>query len=276
MTLSHCIHCPQIPMDCSPADSSVHRLLHARILRGLPSFPPGDLPDPGIKSGSPALQADSLPSEPQWTGCSKIILLGSNRKKGTVFSCRSSFPWNPSVDGSGRPGPPRPCVVCITALTEGSCTLVQTLVPNLLLVTLEGESLLTAWWYPWFSKPDLWYIPSGGVSAPLCPGSPLGGSVELGAGWGWGSLAPCLGSLKIVLSSLLNSTSNLECHTRHLLQSVIRARRDAAVPWTSSPPLIPLHSLFHMGPSTSVSKLCLNAQDGSGTSYLMRQPSLFD
>ena len=29
------------------------------------SFPsPGDLPDPGIEPGSPALQADSLPSEP--------------------------------------------------------------------------------------------------------------------------------------------------------------------------------------------------------------------
>ena len=26
--------------------------------------PPGDLPDPGIKPGSPALQADSLSSEP--------------------------------------------------------------------------------------------------------------------------------------------------------------------------------------------------------------------
>ena len=25
----------------------------------------GDLPDPGIEPGSPALQADSLPSEPQ-------------------------------------------------------------------------------------------------------------------------------------------------------------------------------------------------------------------
>ena len=25
-----------------------------------------DLPDPGIKLGSPALQADSLPAEPQW------------------------------------------------------------------------------------------------------------------------------------------------------------------------------------------------------------------
>ena len=32
--------------------------------RGLPCPPPGDLPSPGIESGSPALQADSLPSEP--------------------------------------------------------------------------------------------------------------------------------------------------------------------------------------------------------------------
>ena len=31
---------------------------------GLPCPPPGDLPDPGIKLGSPALQADSLLSEP--------------------------------------------------------------------------------------------------------------------------------------------------------------------------------------------------------------------
>ena len=31
---------------------------------GLPFPSPGDLPDPGIKSGSPALQADPLPSEP--------------------------------------------------------------------------------------------------------------------------------------------------------------------------------------------------------------------
>ena len=32
--------------------------------RGLPCPPPGDLPDPGIKPRSPALHADSLPSEP--------------------------------------------------------------------------------------------------------------------------------------------------------------------------------------------------------------------
>ena len=30
---------------------------------GLPFSSPGNLPDPGIKPGSPALQADSLPTE---------------------------------------------------------------------------------------------------------------------------------------------------------------------------------------------------------------------
>ena len=32
---------------------------------GLPFPSPGDLPNPGIEPGSPALQADSSPSEPQ-------------------------------------------------------------------------------------------------------------------------------------------------------------------------------------------------------------------
>ena len=32
---------------------------------GLPFPTPGDLPNPGIKARSPALQADSLPAEPQ-------------------------------------------------------------------------------------------------------------------------------------------------------------------------------------------------------------------
>ena len=30
---------------------------------GLPCLPPGDVPDPGIEPGSPALLADSIPSE---------------------------------------------------------------------------------------------------------------------------------------------------------------------------------------------------------------------
>ena len=35
-----------------------------KFWRGLPSPSPGDLPDPVIEPGSPALQADSLPFEP--------------------------------------------------------------------------------------------------------------------------------------------------------------------------------------------------------------------
>ena len=90
-------------MDCSPPGSSVHGILQARILQwvafpfsrgssqprdqtqvsqiaggSLPaepqekskntgvsnlSIPPVDLPDPGVKLGSPALQADSLLTE---------------------------------------------------------------------------------------------------------------------------------------------------------------------------------------------------------------------
>ena len=48
------------PMDYSPPGSSVHGILQARIWSRLlfPSL--GDLPDPGIKPGSPALQADSI------------------------------------------------------------------------------------------------------------------------------------------------------------------------------------------------------------------------
>ena len=53
--------CPTLchPMDCSLQGFSVHGIFQARV------FPsPGDLPHPGIEPGSPALQADALPSEP--------------------------------------------------------------------------------------------------------------------------------------------------------------------------------------------------------------------
>ena len=43
--------------------------------KGLPCHPPGDLPNPGIKSGSPALQADYLLSEPPWKPTS-VQLIG--------------------------------------------------------------------------------------------------------------------------------------------------------------------------------------------------------
>ena len=49
------------PMDCSPPSSLVHGILQAILLECLPCPPPGNLPDPGIKPGSAALQAYSLP-----------------------------------------------------------------------------------------------------------------------------------------------------------------------------------------------------------------------
>ena len=52
-------------MDCSPPGSSVCGILQARILEWVAIPFSRDLPDLGIQPSSPALQADSLPSEPQ-------------------------------------------------------------------------------------------------------------------------------------------------------------------------------------------------------------------
>ena len=41
----------------------------------LPRPSPGDLPNPGIESASPALQADSLPTEPPWKPGSCLLPL---------------------------------------------------------------------------------------------------------------------------------------------------------------------------------------------------------
>ena len=60
------------PMDCSLAGSSVHRgFSRQEYWSGFPCPSSGDLPNPGIKPRSPALQADSLPSSHQGSpkGC---------------------------------------------------------------------------------------------------------------------------------------------------------------------------------------------------------------
>ena len=61
-------------MRCRPPGSSVHGILQARILEWVATplhywrrekiLSPGDLHDPRMQPGSPASQADSLPSEP--------------------------------------------------------------------------------------------------------------------------------------------------------------------------------------------------------------------
>ena len=47
------------------------------MLSGLPFPSPGDLPDPGIEPGSPALQADALPAEPPGKSLSLTFILNS-------------------------------------------------------------------------------------------------------------------------------------------------------------------------------------------------------
>ena len=51
-------------MDCSPPDSSLHRILQARILEEVAISPPGDLSDPGIKTTSPALAGGFFTTTP--------------------------------------------------------------------------------------------------------------------------------------------------------------------------------------------------------------------
>ena len=52
--------CPTLcsRVDSTPPGSSVHGIFQARILQWIAISFPGDLPDPGIKPASPALQAE--------------------------------------------------------------------------------------------------------------------------------------------------------------------------------------------------------------------------
>ena len=53
---------------------------------GFPFPSPGDLPNPGVEPGSPALQVDSLPSEPQGKPLKLTEIPLSNKKKWTTCS----------------------------------------------------------------------------------------------------------------------------------------------------------------------------------------------
>ena len=58
--------CPTLcnPIDYGPPGTFVHGFSRQEYWSGYPFLSPGDLPDSGIKPRSPALQANSLLSEP--------------------------------------------------------------------------------------------------------------------------------------------------------------------------------------------------------------------
>ena len=62
-------------MDHSLPGSSVHGISQARILEWVAIPSPGDLSDPGIELVSPALHANSLPSEPPGHHVAKFFFL---------------------------------------------------------------------------------------------------------------------------------------------------------------------------------------------------------
>ena len=74
---------------CDPVDCSLHQaplfmgFFRQEYWSGLRFPSPGDLPNPGMEPSSPALQADSLPSEPQGKPNLKLSLL------------KMQLPWNP-------------------------------------------------------------------------------------------------------------------------------------------------------------------------------------
>ena len=85
--VNHCLVPPFLTHGLYPPDSSVHGdSLHENPGVGSHSLLQGNLLDPGIEPGSPALQADALPSEPPGKhACSrvKVIYRVSTKENGT-------------------------------------------------------------------------------------------------------------------------------------------------------------------------------------------------
>ena len=81
-------------MDCSLPGSSVHGILQAIILSGMPFLSPGDLPNPGIEPMSPALAGGFFttepPGQPNLGRLSMILPIGKctsvDENKGMVYN----------------------------------------------------------------------------------------------------------------------------------------------------------------------------------------------
>ena len=92
-------------MDCGLPGSSVHGIFQARAWwSGVPLPSPEDLPNPGIKPGSPALQVDSLPEElPGKPTKDEVLLLLSHFSRVRFFAT----PWTVAYQAPLSMGFPR-------------------------------------------------------------------------------------------------------------------------------------------------------------------------
>ena len=80
---------------------------------GWPIPSPGGLPDPGIEPGSPALQADSSPTElsgkpvlciDRWKAGDRPSKMGEMERRKQIMSIHS-IPWKPKLRGLALPTP---------------------------------------------------------------------------------------------------------------------------------------------------------------------------
>ena len=107
-------------VDCSPLSMGFSR---QEYRSGLPFPSPGDLPDPGIKPGSPTLQAYSLPSEPprkpKNTGMGSLSILQG------IFLTPGLKPGSPALQADSLsaelPGSPSTFRLLPVMLLEYSC-----------------------------------------------------------------------------------------------------------------------------------------------------------
>ena len=73
------------PMNCSSPGSSLHGILQARILEGLPCPSPGDLPNPGSSLGLLGLIAGRL-----FTKCRQILYQLSYQGSSQIYQCMNA------------------------------------------------------------------------------------------------------------------------------------------------------------------------------------------
>ena len=85
--LSLCLCLSPDPMDCHLSCFSIHGIFQARVLEFIAASSPGDLPDPGIESRSPPLQADT----------SRHFNLWATRKPKTQFKYLCSLLQCPNI-----------------------------------------------------------------------------------------------------------------------------------------------------------------------------------
>ena len=85
-------------MDCSPQAPLSMDLPRQEHWSGQPFPSPGDFPDPGVEPRPPALQADSLPSEPPREA------LGGKPSTGQLSECLRA--WKISATEKQGPGLP--------------------------------------------------------------------------------------------------------------------------------------------------------------------------